>query len=619
MQRFLPLGKAAQAAAILLNFFLISVIDATPIKYANATGAGIQNEYDFIICGGGTAGLVLANRLSESGKHSVLVLEAGPDPNVVAAHKTPGGNQFLAGSAIDWSFYTAPQEFLNRRILPYYRGNCLGGSSVTNGLFYGRGSASVYDQWVTLGNPGWGWDDVWPLFVKSTRFNPPNPHSGFDQSYETWDPRGYSDGPLDIGFQGYVPESCVGFIKACEAANIPIVEDQNMGNSTGVKQGTGNLDSQYQRSSAYDSFYKQAAGRPNLRVLHDAPVRKLVTSNNGGPIIATGVVFIDQSTSLFHTVNARKEVILSMGAFHTPQLLMISGIGPTSELDKFGIDHVLINENIGQHLDDHSVFSIMATVHPQFSTTQMAATAANLEAAQAEFFTNLTGPYTAPSGITNGFQMLSDAELESIGAHDIIAMGLTNRSHIEYLYESIFYPAGPTPYYIAEETASYISLTASNLVAASRGNVTLRSTSMGDRPVINPNYYSHPVDRIMSIQSFKYLRKILAHPALSSLTVGPNNGEVSPGAAVSNDDDDAIFEYIKANTIPNWHASATTRMMPLEAGGVVDPRLRVYGIQNLRIVDSGIIPLLPDVNIQGPVFMIGEKGAQMIREDWGDV
>ena len=123
----------------------------------------------------------------------------------------------------------------------------------------------------------------------------------------------------------------------------------------------------------------------------------------------------------------------------------------------------------------------------------------------------------------------------------------------------------------------------------------------------------------MAIQSFKYLRKIFAHPALSHFTVGPNNGEVSPGPAVSNDDDDAIFEYVKANTIPNWHGSGTNQMLPLEDGGVVDPRLRVYGVQQLRIVDCSIIPQLPDVNIQAPVYMIGEKGAMMIREDWGDL
>jgi choline dehydrogenase-like flavoprotein len=171
----------------------------------------------------------------------------------------------------------------------------------------------------------------------------------------------------------------------------------------------------------------------------------------------------------------------------------------------------------------------------------------------------------------------------------------------------------------------------------SRGNVTLRGDSMSAAPLINPNvstpphnpveppadtspqYYTHPADRAIAIESFKYMRKILAHPALSRFTTGPNHGEVSPGTAVSEDDDDAIFEYVKANTIPNWHASGTVQMLPLEDGGVVDPRLKVYGIDSLRVIDCSIIPVLPDVNIVGPVFMIGEKGAELVREDWGDV
>ncbi|KAF5858199.1 hypothetical protein ETB97_004701 [Aspergillus alliaceus] len=595
-----------------LFWLLLEVCFAYPTARADQVP---QNEYDFIICGGGTAGLVLANRLSESGKQRVLVLEAGPEPSVVAAYETPGGNQFLSGTAIDWNFYTSPQENLDGRILPYHRGRALGGSSVTNGLYYARGSASIYDRWEALGNPGWAWKDVYPMFLKSTHFNPPAPNSQFDQSFQTWDPSVYADGPLEIGFQGFVPETSVAFIRACEAANIPIVNELNAGNGTGIKQGTANLDSRYRRSSSYDGFYKQAASRPNLDVRHYATVTNIVVDG----ATARGAVYIDQRTSLVHNIIAAKEVIVSMGAFHSPQLLMLSGIGPATELAKVGVEPVVVNENVGQHLNDHSVFSIMAVVQPHGSTSQMTSTFAMLSEAQTQFYSNLSGPYTAPSGITNGFQKLTENELQSIGAGEVIAEGLQNQSHVEYLYESIFYPGGPTPFYAPKENESYISLTASSLVALSRGNISLRSNSMSEPPSINPNYYSHPTDRIIAVHSFRYLRKILAHPELAQFTIGPNNGEVSPGPSISDDDDKAIFEYIKANTIPNWHASGTNRMLPFEAGGVVDSRLRVYNVSHLRVVDCSIIPHLPDVNIQGPVFMIGEKGAQMIREDYGDL
>ncbi|KKY30285.1 putative choline dehydrogenase [Diaporthe ampelina] len=440
--------------------------------------------------------------------------------------------------------------------------------------------------------------------------------NGFDQTFQTYEAEAYGDGPLQLSYQGYVPDSNVGFMRALEAVNVPVVNELNAGNATGVKQGLGTLDSRLRRSSSFDSFYRQAQNRSNLDVLFNAPVSGLVLDTQGDTPTATGVVFVDQNTGLIHQVSASKEVILSMGAFHSPQLLMLSGIGPRSELEAFGITPLVVNENVGRN-----VFSIMATARPESSTTQVSATVENLQNAQTQFFSNLSGPYTAPSGITNGFKKFSEDEIQALHLNEIITRNLANQNHIEYLYESVWYPWIPTPFYAPQDDESYISLTASSMVQLSRGNVSLRSSSMSDPPVINPNYYTDETgtDRAVAIESFRDLRRILAHPELSQYTVGPNNGEVSPGIEnVSDDDEDAIFEYVKANTFPNWHASGTVQMLPLEDGGVVDPRLRVYGVDSLRVIDCSVMPILPDVNILAAVYMVAEKGAELIKEDWAD-
>ncbi|KAG7040071.1 hypothetical protein JMJ77_0010350 [Colletotrichum scovillei] len=559
-------------------------------KPAHNNGSALSLEYDFIIVGGGTTGLVLADRLSESGDQRVLVLEAGPDPHVVAMHEAPGAVEYIAGTAIDWNFYTEPQEYLGGRKLAYHRGRGLGGSSILNGLYYGRGSANVYDHWVQLGNPGWSWEEVFPKFIKATHFNPPNNETGYNQRYQTWDPAAYSDGPLEIGFQGFVPPSSVAFIEACEAVNIPIVADLNTGKNVGVKQGSATINSKYRRSSAYD-YYKAIANRPNLLILHDSPVQSITFARNAtGTPVASGVVFIDHSLGRHRVISASKEVIVTLGTFQSPQMLMVSGIGPKATLEAFDIEPVAINENVGQHMMDHNVYSISATVVPEASTHYLMFNTTNVQASQDEYYSTGKGVYTAPGGITNGFQELSSEQLESIGAGAVIEAGLTNRSTVEFLFESFFYPNSPGPTYEPSADGSYISIT----------------------------YYSHPADRAIAVNAFRDARKILAHAAFANMTVGPDHGEVAPGVAnIASDDDDAIFEYVKATTVPNWHASGTNRMLPLEDGGVVDPRLRVYGVQGLRVVDSSIMPTVPDVNIAGPVYMLGENGARLIREDWG--
>ncbi|KAK7510210.1 GMC oxidoreductase [Phyllosticta citriasiana] len=418
---------------------------------------------------------------------------------------------------------------------------------------------------VRISNLEWGCDDVYPLFIKGTTFNPPVDHAakGFDTSKRTWGPAAYSDGPLKIGFQGHVPAFA-------SALKILIVENYNTGNSTGVKQGTAQVDDKFARGSSYDGYLNEAMYRPNLDVFFYAPPE------------AKGVAFMDYPTGVVHEIQAKKETIVSASTFDSPQLPIISA----------SIDIVHENVNVGQHLNDHSVFSIMAKSTPEFLTSDMA---------QEEFYARGTGQYKAP-------RQISADMLREIGA------GLEN-------YD--FYPNGPTPCYTPKGDENYISLMASSLVALSRGNVSLQSNSMAVFPVKNiadeTQYFANPTDETISIASFKYLRKILAQPCMSQYTVGPNNGEVSPGPNLNNDDAEGIMAYMRQNTVPKCHASGTCRMLPEKDGDDVDPSLKVHGVDGLKVADCSVIPVPPDLNVGATVHMIGEKAAEMIRKDWDNL
>ncbi|CAK4032771.1 Dehydrogenase patE [Lecanosticta acicola] len=587
---------------------------------------GFKPKYDFCIVGGGTAGLVLANRLSESGRHQVVVFETGGPPTDVSTYAFAGGNGYALNggvSPIDYNFQTVPQENLHNRSLTYHRGRALGGSSVTNGLYYGMGSSTVYDAWERDGNPGWGWKAIQNAAKRGTKFVG-NPEHTNDNTYMTWDPSNYgTKGPLKIGFQGRVVASNPSFMNATSAIGLHPVRDQNGGSPLGIKQGTMTLDENFHRSSSFDGYYQEAKYRPNLNVLDRAPVIRIIYDEETigtDSVHAVGVTFVDQTSGTFHNVSCGREVILSAGAFHSPFILKQNGIGPAEELQKYGIEPVVVNENVGQHMLDHTSFSVIHAVKPEFadiaSTSDMGNDLNILESEQRAFFGG--GPsewhskWSAPSGCTNGFLEIPNEELESFGAGDIIKQGLTHQAHNEILYESTWYPRFSNEYGQPQGNMSYISITVSNMAALSRGTVTIADNNPLSDPVIDPNYLAEDADQAMAIQGVKYIRKIFDHPDMKRWSAG----EVVPGESVQSDAD--ILEYARATMIPNWHAASSCRMLPKEKGGVVDSHLRVYGTKGLRVCDVSTLGRLPDVNLVGPVFAVAELGAEIIRREYDD-
>jgi choline dehydrogenase-like flavoprotein len=246
----------------------------------------------------------------------------------------------------------------------------MGGSSASNGLFYGLGSASIYDSWERDGNPGWNWKNIQSAAKRGTVFVG-NPAHSNDPTYMTWDPENYgTKGPLKIGFQGRVVASNPAFMNATEAIGIKPVVDQNGGNPIGIKQGTMTLDENFHRSSSFDSHYQEAKDRPNLTLLERTIVARIIFNEDTigtDEVEAIGVSFVQDRDGIFRNVSCTNEVILSAGAFHSPFILKQSGIGPKDELEKYGITPVVVNENVGQHMQDHTAFSVIHAVKPEFA------------------------------------------------------------------------------------------------------------------------------------------------------------------------------------------------------------------------------------------------------------
>jgi choline dehydrogenase len=268
-------------------------------------------------------------------------------------------------------------------------------------------------------------------------------------------------------------------------------------------------------------------------------------------------------------------------------------------------------------LQDHLYFSVIARTTPDASASQLYNRVDLLQAAQRQYASNHSGPLTTPVGPTYGFRQLGDDTLGQLGLAEILT-NRTDQAHVEYLWENIYYPSQPSmvlPQYPPNKDESFMSLTAALLAPVSRGSVTLQSNTIQDAPLINLNYLESSADQQLALFMFRSLRDVLSHPLMSNFTVGADYGEVVPGANVT--DDATILEYLKSTLLPVWHASGTCRMLPRSDGGVVDDRLKVYGVDGLRVVDASVFPIIPDQHVQGPTYMVAEKAADMIKEDYG--
>ena len=532
----------------------------------------IDGEYDYIIVGAGSAGCLLANRLSADAKSRVLVLEAGGPDNWIWFH-IPVGYLFAIGNPrSDWCFKTEPEPGLNGRVLNYPRGKAIGGSSSINAMIYMRGQSADYDHWRQLGLTGWGWDDVLPYFKRHE-----NHFLGDTDKYGV-------DGELLIQPPRVRWDLLEAFRAAAAQAGIKSIMDFNTGDNEGcgafhVNQKRG------RRWSAASAFLKPALKRGNIRLETGCQVDSVMFEGRR----AVGVYW--RQNGEIRSARCRGEVVLAAGAIGSPQLMLLSGIGPAAHLRERGIAVVADRPGVGANLQDHLQLRMIYKV---------------------DGISTLNERYYAPLGLT---RMLMEYALFRRGPLTMAPsqLGLFTRSDPDQERANLQYHVQPLSLdKFGDPLHRFPAFTASvaNVRPTSRGSVRLRSRDAADAPLIQPNYLSTDQDRRIAATAIRLTRRIAAQRALAPY----HPAEYLPGTSVPDDDESALIRAAGDIGTTIFHPVGTAKMgLPSDPMMVVDAELRVAGIERLRVVDASVMPAITSGNTNAPTMMIAEKGAALIR------
>ncbi|HEX4043711.1 MAG TPA: GMC family oxidoreductase N-terminal domain-containing protein [Xanthobacteraceae bacterium] len=532
------------------------------------------DEYDYIIVGAGSAGCLLANRLSADADKRVLILEAGGRDNWIWFH-IPVGYLFAIGNPrSDWMFKTEPEPGLNGRSLNYPRGKAIGGSSAINAMIYMRGQAADYDHWRQLGLGGWGWDDVLPFFRKHEN------HFLGDSAAHA------AGGELHVSPPRVRWDLLDAFRAAAEQAGIKSITDFNCGDNEGicafhVNQKRG------RRWSAASAFLKPVLHRNNLRLETGCLAEGVVFDGNR----AAGVRW--RQNGVARTARCRGEVILAAGSIGSAQQLMLSGIGPASHLRDHGIDVVADRPGVGGNLQDHLQLRLIFKVDGIATLNDRYHSRFGFAGMLAEYALLRRGPLTmAPSQL--GLFTRSDPD--------------RSRANLQYHVQPLSLDR------FGEPLHAFPAFTASvcNLQPTSRGTIRLRSRDAKDAPRIAPHYLTTEEDRRVAASSIRLTRRIAVQPALKPY----HPDEYLPGAAVRDDDEAGLIKAAGDIGTTIFHPVGTAKMgLSSDPLMVVDGRLRVAGVERLRVIDASVMPTITSGNTNAPTMMIAEKGAAMLRED----
>ena len=542
-------------------------------------------DFDFIIVGAGTAGCLLANRLSADPAKKVLLLEAGKKDNYPWIHIPVGYLYCIGNPRTDWLYQTEPDPGLNGRRLRYPRGKTLGGCSSINGMIYMRGQARDYDGWaVATGEPEWGWAHSLGDF--KAHENHYRMDAGGDASGAFKALHG-SGGEWRVEKQRLRWDVLEAFAEAAVEAGVPRTEDFNTGDNAGVGYFEVNQKSGW-RWNTSKAFLRPASSRTNLTVWTEAHVEKLNFSKGPGRPRCLGAQVLRGGQRV--TVRAAAEVILSAGAIGSPQILQLSGIGDAQHLRKLGIDVTLDMPAVGQNLQDHLQIRAVFKVKGVSTLNTLANSLMGKASIGLEYLFKRSGPMS-----------MSPSQLGAFTKSDPSQPHANLEYHVQPLSLDAF----------GEDLHRFPAFTASvcNLNPTSRGSVTITSNKATDAPAIAPNYLHTDEDRLIAAQSLRQVREIVNQPAMAKY----QPEEWKPGVEFQSDEALARLAGDIANTI--FHPAGTAKMGRADdPTAVVDPQLRVRGIDGLRVVDASVMPTITSGNTNSPTLMIAEKAARWIRQ-----
>jgi len=529
----------------------------------------VQSEFDYIVVGGGSAGCVVARRLSDDPNNRVLLVEAGPEPTSPYIGIPMGIGKTLANPRFSWYYPTEPEYGTGGSARVWLRGKVLGGSSAVNGMVYTRGHPQDYDDWEAAGADGWGWDTFLKSFMALE-----------DHELGANDYRGVG-GPLHVSIQKHRSPLTEAILESCAQLGTPVREDVNHPEQRGIGYSPLTIKNG-RRISAYDAFLRPVRKRPNLQVITEALVERVTFEG----LRASGIALIRGDKR--EVYKARKEVILSAGTLGSPRILQVSGVGPASLLAKHGIPVIVDRGGVGENLSEHKAIWLEYKLRQNYSHN-LKLRGWRLPLSALQYFLFRSGPM-ATSVDLQAF-IHSRPNLQRPDAQ-LQFWSLTARKNVDRLEPETFPAVGAGGWVLRPE---------------SRGSVMIQSADVRDLPIIRPNFLACEEDKAVIIGLFRYIRSLFEQPGLRELV----DQETLPGRDVQSDEQIIDSSLAGDN---GYHATGTCRMGS-DDEAVVDPRLRVKGVSGLRVVDCSVMPTQVSSGVNGPVMALAWNASNLILED----